>query len=80
MAGEPDVGSPTSSVEIVSSCGGEAYPVMKEAAEFELGTLVEAPAGTPVAGRLVTNPSTSPENRYVLNGKPRSDLRAHDGH
>jgi alpha-L-fucosidase 2 len=45
---------------------------MKEAAEFELGTLVEAPAGTPVAGRLVTNPSTSPENRYVLNGKPRT--------
>jgi alpha-L-fucosidase 2 len=31
---------------------------------------VEAPAGTPFAGRLVTNPSTSPENRYVLNGKP----------
>jgi alpha-L-fucosidase 2 len=48
----------------------QAYPAMKEAAEFVLGTLVEAPAGTPFAGRLVTNPSTSPENQYVLNGKP----------
>jgi alpha-L-fucosidase 2 len=50
----------------------EAYPAMKEAAEFVLGTLVEAPAGTPFAGRLVTNPSTSPENRYLLDGKPHS--------
>jgi len=50
----------------------EAYPAMKEAAEFALGTLQEAPAGTPSAGRLVSNPSTSPENRYVLNGKPRT--------
>ena len=50
----------------------EAYPAMKEAAEFVLGFLVEAPAGTPFAGKLVTNPSTSPENRYLLNGKPAS--------
>ena len=48
----------------------QAYPAMKEAAEFSLGTLVEVPAGLPFAGRLVTNPSTSPENAYVLNGKP----------
>ena len=48
----------------------EAYPAMKEAAEFVLGAVVEAPAGTPFAGRLVTNPSTSPENIYILNGKP----------
>lgn len=48
----------------------QAYPAMKEAAEFVLGTLVEAPAGTPFAGRLVTNPLTSPENQYILNGKP----------
>jgi alpha-L-fucosidase 2 len=33
---------------------------------------VEAPAGTPLAGRLVTNPSTSPENRYVLDGRPKA--------
>lgn len=50
----------------------QAYPAMKEAAEFVLGTLVEAPPGTPFAGRLVTNPSTSPENRYLLNGQPHS--------
>ena len=50
----------------------KAYPAMKEAADFALGILVEAPAGTPFAGRLVTNPSTSPENRYVLNGKPQT--------
>ena len=43
---------------------------MKEAAEFALGFLVPAPPGTPFAGRWVTNPSTSPENQYVLNGKP----------
>ena len=50
----------------------QAYPAMKEAAEFALGALVEAPAGTPFAGRLVTNPSTSPENAYLLNGKPHN--------
>jgi alpha-L-fucosidase 2 len=48
----------------------QAYPAMKEAAEFVLGFLVEAPAGTRFAGRLVTNPSTSPENPYLLDGKP----------
>jgi alpha-L-fucosidase 2 len=50
----------------------EAYPAIKGAAEFALGILVEAPAGTPFAGRLVTNPSTSPENRYVQNGTTHS--------
>jgi alpha-L-fucosidase 2 len=50
----------------------DAYPAMKEAAEFALSILVEAPAGTRFAGRLVTIPSTSPENRYLLNGKPQS--------
>lgn len=50
----------------------QAYPAMKEAAEFVLGTLVEAPAATPFAGRLVTSPSTSPENRYIVNGKPEN--------
>jgi len=49
-----------------------AYPAMKEAAQFVLDTLVAAPDGTRFAGRLVTNPSTSPENQYVLNG-----VRAH---
>jgi alpha-L-fucosidase 2 len=50
----------------------QAYPAMKEAAEFIIGFLVEAPPGTPFAGRLVTSPSTSPENRYILGGKPES--------
>ncbi|MCM2369370.1 glycoside hydrolase family 95 protein [Aporhodopirellula aestuarii] len=42
-----------------------AYPMMKGAAEFILDFLVEAPAGTPAAGRLVTNPSHSPENSFI---------------
>lgn len=42
-----------------------AYPMMKGAAEFLLDFLVEAPAGTPAAGRLVTNPSHSPENSFI---------------
>jgi alpha-L-fucosidase 2 len=41
-----------------------AYPLMKEAAKFMLDFLVEAPEGTPVAGKLVTNPSHSPENSF----------------
>ena len=45
---------------------------MKAAATFIVGTLVEVPAGMPFAGDLVTNPSTSPENAYLLNGKRES--------
>ncbi len=45
-----------------------AYPLMKGAAEFMLDMLVEAPVGTPVAGKLVTCPSHSPENRFRLPG------------
>jgi len=41
-----------------------AYPLMKGGARFMLDFLVEAPQGTPVAGRLVTNPSHSPENSF----------------
>ncbi len=43
-----------------------AYPLMKGAAAFILDYLIEAPAGTPVAGKLVTNPSYSPENAFFL--------------
>jgi alpha-L-fucosidase 2 len=43
-----------------------AWPLMKGAARFVLDFLVEAPPGTPVAGKLVTNPSHSPENSFVL--------------
>lgn len=40
------------------------FPLMKGAAQFMLDFLVEAPAGSPVAGKLVTNPSHSPENAF----------------
>jgi alpha-L-fucosidase 2 len=40
-----------------------AYPVLKGSAEFLLGFLTTSPEGY-----LVTNPSTSPENRYFLPG------------
>ena len=43
-----------------------AWPLMKGAARFILDFMVEAPAGTPVAGRLITNPSYSPENAFYL--------------
>lgn len=47
-----------------------AYPLMKGAALFMLDFLVKAPEGTACAGKLVTNPSYSPENEFVLpNGK-----------
>jgi len=49
-----------------------AYPAMKGAAQFVLDFLVEAPKGSPVAGKLVTNPSTSPENHYLLDARPAS--------
>ncbi len=43
-----------------------AWPIMQGAAAFILDFLVEAPAGSPVAGKLVTNPSHSPENAFRL--------------
>ena len=42
----------------------QGYPLIKSAARFVLDFLVEAPAGTPVAGRLVPSPSHSPENSF----------------
>ena len=41
-----------------------AWPVMKGAAQFMLGWLVEGPDGY-----LVTNPSTTPENDFRIDGK-----------
>lgn len=46
-----------------------AYPAMRGAVLFVLDSLVEAPAGSHFAGKLVTNPSFSPENSYLLNGQ-----------
>jgi alpha-L-fucosidase 2 len=45
----------------------DAYPVMKGAAEFILDFMVEDPKG-----RLVTNPSFSPENSFFLRDGTRS--------
>ncbi len=45
--------------------GKRAWPQMKGAAEFVIDFLVEAPAGSPVAGKLVTAPSHSPENSFT---------------
>lgn len=43
-----------------------AWPVMKGAARFIMDFLVEAPPGTAYDGKLVTNPSYSPENAFIL--------------
>ena len=45
---------------------GVAYPVLRQSAEFMLSFLVEIPAGRPFAGCLATNPSSSPENAFIL--------------
>ena len=55
--------------EFLENC---AWPLMKGAARFILDFLVEAPEGTPVAGRLVTCPSHSPENQFELPDGTRS--------
>lgn len=44
---------------------GRAWPVLKEAAEFFLDWLVIDPK----TGKLVSGPTTSPENTYLLNGQ-----------
>jgi len=51
-----------------------AFPLMKGAAEFIMDFLVEAPTGTAYAGKLVTNPSYSPENSFVLPDGSRSEF------
>ena len=48
------------------------YPLMKGAARFIMDFLVEAPEGTAYAGKLVTNPSYSPENSFFLPNGDRS--------
>ncbi len=42
----------------------QAFPLMKGAAQFYIDFLRPMPAGLPNAGRLVTNPSHSPENAF----------------
>jgi alpha-L-fucosidase 2 len=43
-----------------------SYPALKESAEFMLDFLVEIPRGKPFAGCLATNPTSSPENAFIL--------------
>ena len=50
----------------------QAWPLMKGAARFILDFLVEAPEGSPVAGKLVTCPSHSPENTFTMADGTRS--------
>lgn len=48
----------------------KAFPLMKGAADFYLDFLIPIPKGLPMEGRLVTNPSHSPENAFEKpNGK-----------
>ncbi len=42
------------------------WPLVHGAIEFIIDFLIEAPEGTCCAGKLVTNPSVSPENTYRL--------------
>jgi alpha-L-fucosidase 2 len=51
-----------------------AYPLMKDATLFMLDFLMPAPAGTPFAGKLVTAPSHSPENRFHRKGQSSACL------
>ena len=50
----------------------QGYPLIKGAARFMLDFLIEAPEGTPLAGKLVTNPSHSPENSFLKPDGTRS--------
>jgi alpha-L-fucosidase 2 len=61
----------TGDTEFLSKRG---YPLMKGAARFIIDFLVEAPAGTAFAGKLVTNPSYSPENSFFLPNGQRSEF------
>lgn len=44
----------------------QGYPLMKGAAQFILDYMVVAPTNTPFPGKLVTVPSHSPENKFIL--------------
>lgn len=46
-----------------------AYPLMKGAAEFMMGWLIKSPEG-----KWVTNPSTSPENNFLVGGKRKGSV------
>jgi len=43
-----------------------AYPALKDSVDFVLSFMIEIPAGKPFAGCLATNPTSSPENAFIL--------------
>ncbi|MGJ8650172.1 MAG: glycoside hydrolase family 95 protein [Opitutaceae bacterium] len=51
-----------------------AYPIMKSAAEFILDFISVAPSGIAGEGKLVTNPSYSPENTFIKADGSMSDF------
>jgi alpha-L-fucosidase 2 len=51
-----------------------SYPALKEAATFMLDFLIEIPQGKPLAGCLATNPTSSPENAFILPGGVKGRL------
>jgi alpha-L-fucosidase 2 len=51
-----------------------AYPQMRGAAEFVLDFLKEGPKGSKAEGKLVTNPSHSPENAFTKPDGTRSQF------
>jgi alpha-L-fucosidase 2 len=61
----------TMDLELIRTRG---YKILKDAVEFMLDFLIEAPENTPWAGYLVTNPSHSPENHYYAEDGTRSDV------
>jgi alpha-L-fucosidase 2 len=44
----------------------KAYPALRDSVEFMLSFLVEIPSGKAFAGCLATNPTSSPENAFIL--------------
>jgi alpha-L-fucosidase 2 len=52
----------------------QGYPLMRGAARFIMDYLVKAPEGTAFAGKLVTNPSYSPENSFYLPNGEQSEF------
>ena len=51
-----------------------AYPLMKGAAEFFVDYLVKIPKGRFMEGKLITNPSHSPENTFEMNDGTQSQF------
>ena len=51
-----------------------AYPLIKGAVRFLLDFMVEAPDGTACPGKLVCNPSHSPENIFITRNGTKGEF------